>query len=1233
MSKRNLETMLTPAPSDVSRIKEIRRRPRGTTPTGGAGEPSGAFSQLSSAPAPSFSAPTNQSTGFSFGQSQSFPGATATPSQPTQGDSAPFSFGGNSSTSFNFGGGFGAPASNPFANNPFTAGNSAPAQPSSTTGSVSFGGFGSQPATQPTTQPTSQPAFSFGAPQNTTSSATTGLFGQPAAPKATGNGLADSMQMSPDAKPKNAFAASSSLPSKNIFGDSGASNIFSSKPAAPAGNPFGGLSLPAAAEKPLSDKAEAFAAKPAFASQAPTATSQAQPFGSLFGATPATSTPSEPEKPATNNLFAPKAAAPAAAPSNPFMFSKPAASEPEKATTTQVASNNIFSPKPSAEPSTADNIFAPKPAEQSSTPNLFAPKAPTNDATSTTAASQPFKNLFGSTTTSQPATLKPATAPASTSNMFAPKPATEQISEKSAAPGPFDNVFKGISKDTMIKPFGGAFGALSSISNSAQPATATPSLFAPKPVTEQATDKPTEAPQPFKNLFGAKPAEPAAAASNPFAPKPAQPAPSPAKPFANLLGGKTAAPQATPAKALTATPSGIASVQKPEAAIPKPSIPPTSSKDITENAELLWKIRGLDKHFKQEVMEYQPGTHSFDNLILYYIKVRNGMGAPIKGAPELQEKKAVEKSIHVDGPNGSATSSVFAKSFSAPSPSPAQPVAASTPAPSATGNLFAKSMSNGSAASPAPVASPAPKLGGNMFAQPASPAPAASPAPKVPGNMFGQPASPAPAASPAPKLAGNMFAQSASAAPAASPAPKLAGNMFAQSASATAPNGSAAPAPPKFGNGIGAVDFMAQFKKQAEKTMAEEKAKRKAEDFDSDEDDEEEWERRDAEQQREKRAKLEASSQKKSVFRNGKFEWIDVDEPASAETSSNAVKPAEKPTASSLFVPADNSVFSAASPASSTGSIFESSSRPLPASENIFGRLTPKPSDADKDSDESGDEGKASSSKRPAEEDASTDDDFASALRNSKRTKPSEQTDAAKSSLDTPLPAPTPTAGRSLFDRIQSPAPTPTPQKETSTSTSSLFSASFGQSTSFGKSISFGQNNATPALDKTWKPTSPIKFSTDSVLSATSAPASTLASTQPSSGVNSGDATPDEEIAPGEVFDMSQANAGEEDETLVFECRARAFKLTTGWTSQGTGIARLLKHPETGRARIVLRADPGGNVILNTFLKKEFDYARQSNSVQFMVPLADSEKPEQWAVRVKAESIEELHSKIQEIKN
>jgi hypothetical protein len=243
------------------KIKDIRRRPRGTTPTGGAGEPSGAFSQLSSTPAfstSSFSAPANQPGVFSFGQSQSFPGATA-PSQPSQGQATPFSFGGNGSTSFNFSGPFGASTNNPFANNPFTAANSAPAQPTPPTGTPSFGGFGNQP--------TPQPAFSFGAAQsaaqNASSPVGTGLFGQPAATNATAGPVADSMQTSPDSQSKTPFGASvSSFPTKNVFGDSGASGLFSPKPTAPAGTPFGGLSLPPAE-------------KPAPAPQAPTTTSQA----------------------------------------------------------------------------------------------------------------------------------------------------------------------------------------------------------------------------------------------------------------------------------------------------------------------------------------------------------------------------------------------------------------------------------------------------------------------------------------------------------------------------------------------------------------------------------------------------------------------------------------------------------------------------------------------------------------------------------------------------------------------------------------------------------------------------------------------------------------------------------------------------------------------------------------------------------------------------------------------
>jgi hypothetical protein len=101
---------------------------------------------------------------------------------------------------------------------------------------------------------------------------------------------------------------------------------------------------------------------------------------------------------------------------------------------------------------------------------------------------------------------------------------------------------------------------------------------------------------------------------------------------------------------------------------------------------------------------------------------------------------------------------------------------------------------------------------------------------------------------------------------------------------------------------------------------------------------------------------------------------------------------------------------------------------------------------------------------------------------------------------------------------------------------------------------------------------------------------------------------------------------------VVFEEKCRAFKLTTGWTSQATGPVRLLKHPVTGRARIVVRAEPSGNVVLNTLLKKELVYSMTTNSVQLMVPV-EGGTASQWAVRVKREKLDEFFKLVQEIKN
>ncbi|KAJ5288875.1 hypothetical protein N7478_001905 [Penicillium angulare] len=1195
------------------KIKDVRKRPRGTTPNAGMAAPApsgGAFSSLSAAPAfssPGFTAPSTQSTGFNFGQSQSFPGGTSTPSQPAQADSAPFSFGGGGGgggggqPNFSFSG-FGtsssAPASNPFATNSFGADNSAPSQPAQTPG-FSFGGFGDNKSTSQS-QP---PPFSFGGQQTAGASTGLNLFGQSATNNGSANPAADSMQMSPDAKPKGPTSTSaSSFQSRNIFGDSAAPNLFSPKPtpASTASNPFGNLTASANADKPSSDKPEGFAAKPAFASQAPVASAPAQPFGSLFGSSsPATTATSELDKSASTAFsFSPATSKPAesekvnasqeSTQSKPFgsLFGAtsafPSASQPEKVNGTSSAPTNMFSAKP---------------AEQSP----FNPFAPKQASEQDTASPKPSSSLFGSSSPASQATPsvfapKPSTEQAPQSSLFTPKP---PVSEPTATN---QNVFAGLSAFKPAAEQATSNNLFAPKSTTSEPPTASAqpvfNMLGQKPAAEPASTK-SSGPQPSKSVFGTPSETPKVsetsqtfgnltssnpAAGNLFSPKPAtKPAsktpvePSSSNPFSGLSAN---------------TPTSIASTPKPPQPEPKPSqnFPDASaipvpdfggdiSEELRDQAELLWKLRSLDVAFKQKLLEFEPGEYLFDDLLIFYLKARASMGFPVKSRKPKsdtkeqtpRQKKPSEKFVDTNGTSGSATSNIFAKSFSSPSSSPAKENAVST--------------------SPQKVDS-ASSL--NIF-----------------GNSASTSASPTTnGISKAPALTGNMFAKSQATIPSdssSSPAaPKATGNIFASPQTSKAP-ASAPPAVPKFGNGAaGGGDFMSQFAKKVEQSAAEEKAKRKAEDFDSDEDDEAEWERRDAAEQEKKRAKLQTSVTKKAVWVEGEgFKMVDV-------TDEAAPSPTEK------------SPVAAPSPApSSSASIFESTNRPLSNSENIFGRLsaTPQPTD----DDASDDEAKPTSPKRGAEDDDGDSSDFAAAVRKSKRAKPSE-TETTKSSLDTPIPAPTAEASKSLFARVESPAPS---QDSSATPKANPF-ASLGTSSPFGAASAPAPTSTLfGATDNTWKPNSPIKFS------GVSTPASTSAPT-PSGGETSGNVTEsnDDDAAPGAVFNLAEDAGGEPGEESVYKCRARAFMLTKdkGWASQGTGYANLLVN-QSGRARIIIRSDPSGSIILNTLLKKDIEYERTAKaSIQFFVLKADG-PIEQWAIRVKADIMQAFHDKIQEIKN
>ncbi|OJD21003.1 hypothetical protein ACJ73_07659 [Blastomyces percursus] len=119
--------------------------------------------------------------------------------------------------------------------------------------------------------------------------------------------------------------------------------------------------------------------------------------------------------------------------------------------------------------------------------------------------------------------------------------------------------------------------------------------------------------------------------------------------------------------------------------------------------------------------------------------------------------------------------------------------------------------------------------------------------------------------------------------------------------------------------------------------------------------------------------------------------------------------------------------------------------------------------------------------------------------------------------------------------------------------------------------------------------------------------------------------------------DLLRGGTGEEDENEVFEARVKALKLGVPpdsddekpqWLLQGVGLLRILKNKTTGRARILVRADPSGRVLLNTNLVAAINYKSEGSAVRFLVPREP--KPEQWIARVKKEDIAVELAKVME---
>ncbi len=127
---------------------------------------------------------------------------------------------------------------------------------------------------------------------------------------------------------------------------------------------------------------------------------------------------------------------------------------------------------------------------------------------------------------------------------------------------------------------------------------------------------------------------------------------------------------------------------------------------------------------------------------------------------------------------------------------------------------------------------------------------------------------------------------------------------------------------------------------------------------------------------------------------------------------------------------------------------------------------------------------------------------------------------------------------------------------------------------------------------------------------------------------------------------LMSSRPGEENEEVLFEGRTKALKYVNeqeakekklnegkaGYATLGVGQLRVLKHKDTDKARILLRAEPGSNIVINTALNAAMAYkptpTKGSGAVKFGIPTAKG--IEQWVVKIKTTAMAEELANILE---
>lgn len=436
---------------------------------------------------------------------------------------------------------------------------------------------------------------------------------------------------------------------------------------------------------------------------------------------------------------------------------------------------------------------------------------------------------------------------------------------------------------------------------------------------------------------------------------------------------------------------------------------------------------------------------------------------------------------------------------------------------------------------------------------------------------------------------------------------------------------------PKFGAAAtgGPVNFAAQFQNKAAKAEEAERKKRQADELDSDDSDYEEqlaeFKQKEEEERAAKKAKYEALAKTKVAFDPKKgFQMGDASKGAPAEFSKEVPKAVIKDDLPDYEdEEASESVNAAKASSSSSGSLFGRVTKPA-ESANLTPE-TPKPF-----SNLFGTKSQpAETPKQPI-------------------TTETPKTNMFGNTFNTPAPlfggkkpADSTSAGSSLFATPKQPITAETPKTNMfgntfNTPGTGLFGSTTPAAAAPAGTGLFGSK--TPAGTGLFGSSSlkaPTPAAGASVFSHLSNNSSAAPSTATSENASAAEDTEDDAEPKLEQKNFAAGGIGEENEESLHEVRAKATKFDNEkktWASQGVGVLRLLRNKDTSKVRMLLRMEPSGNVILNTFLSKTLDYTQSGPNVKFPLPV-ESGKMETWALRVKtADDAATLASKINENK-